>query len=94
MDLRNPLVMALRRELVQRELLTPALLLLTSHRPLAFVASQLLYLLAPLAALAGQPRLQPWAELFSDPDRLAEFERLLAEEGVTSTEHSAHDGRS
>ncbi|HMN27549.1 MAG TPA: hypothetical protein PKE45_05280 [Caldilineaceae bacterium] len=94
MDLHNPPVTSFRRELVRRDLLTPALLLLTSHRPLAFVVSQLLYLLEPLAALAGQQRLQPWAELLSDPDRLAEFERLLAEEGVTSTEHSAYDGRS
>jgi hypothetical protein len=84
---------ALRRVLARRNLLTPALLLLTSHRPLAFVAGQLLYLLEPLAGLAGQPRLQPWAELLSDPDRLAELERLLAEENVTSTEHTPYDGQ-
>ena len=65
--------------LAQRELTLPCLLFVVSHRPCAFVAGQLLYLLAPLAAIVGQSAWQDWAALFSQPDGVAWLEeRLMA----------------
>jgi hypothetical protein len=51
----------------RRDLDTPVRLLLESHRPLAFIAGQALYLIAPLAALLGEPRIQTWAARLSAP---------------------------
>jgi hypothetical protein len=65
------------RALADRELLTPALLLLAGHKPLAFVAGQVLYGLAPIAALLGAQSLQAWAALLSAPDGPAQLQRAL-----------------
>ena len=63
--------------LARRELLTPALLLLAGHRPLAFVAGQLLYGLAPVAALFGLAGCQDWARLLSHPHGAAQLQQAL-----------------
>lgn len=58
---------------LRRDLRAPVQLLLESHRPLAFVAGQALYVVAPLAALLGEPRVAEWAArlsaMSSDPAR-------------------------
>ena len=64
--------------LAQRELTLPCLLFVVSHRPCAFVAGQLLYLLAPLAAIVGQSTWQDWAALLSQPDGVVWLEKQLA----------------
>lgn len=51
----------------RRDLDTPMRLLLESHRPLAFVAGQALYLLAPLATLLGERSVETWAARLSAP---------------------------
>ena len=45
----------------RRQLLAPLLLYVSSHAPLAFVAGQALYVVAPLAALLGWRAPQGWA---------------------------------
>jgi hypothetical protein len=52
----------------QRGLTTPALLVLAGHRPLAFVAGQMLYAAAPLCALIGWDGASAWAAALSAPD--------------------------
>jgi hypothetical protein len=49
----------------RRQLSGPLLLLLASHRPLAFVAGQLLYVAAPLAGLLGWRSVDAWAAWLS-----------------------------
>jgi hypothetical protein len=66
---------AASRPLAERGLLTPALCFLASHRPLAFLTGQVLYLVEPLATLMGRPGLNTWAELISDPQGLDQLER-------------------
>ena len=63
--------------LARHEMLTPALLLLAGHRPLAFVVGQLLYGLAPVAALFGLAGCQDWARLLSDPHGAAQLQQAL-----------------
>lgn len=63
--------------LAQHDLLTPGLLLLAGHRPLAFVAGQLLHVLAPTAALLGVSSLHDWATLLSDPRGAASLQQAL-----------------
>ncbi len=65
--------------LAQRELALPCLLFVASHRPCAFVVSQLLYVLAPLAAILGLPAWQAWAALLSEPVGVAWLEQTLIE---------------
>ena len=84
---------ALRHELARRDLLTPALALLMSHRPLAFAAGQLLHLLDPLAILAGRRGLAEWATLLSDPEQLAQLEGGWCDPSPARGEH-ADDSRS
>jgi hypothetical protein len=64
----------------RRQLTTPLLLLLASHRPLTFVTGQLLYTLAPLAALMGWAEAGDWAALLSAPDANQRLTELLAKE--------------
>lgn len=52
----------------RRQLTNTLLLLLASHRPLTFVTGQLLYTLAPLAALLGWEGISGWAAYLSAPD--------------------------
>jgi hypothetical protein len=84
---------AMRQELARRELLTPVLVLLASHRPLAFAAGQLLYLLDPLAALAGRPHLSAWAATLSDPVALAELAQTWCNPSPASLEDQQDDDR-
>ncbi len=72
--------------LAQRELTLPCLLFVVSHRPCAFVVGQLLYVLAPLAAILGQPVWQDWAALLSQPNGAAWLEQRLAD---AAAEHIA-----
>jgi hypothetical protein len=58
----------LTETLHRRQLTTAALLLLASHRPLAFVTGQLLYALAPLGLLLGWESVTDWADLLSAPN--------------------------
>jgi hypothetical protein len=51
----------------QRDLTLPLLCFIAGHRPLAFLAGQMLYLVEPLAGLLGQGSVRAWAALFSDP---------------------------
>jgi hypothetical protein len=52
----------------RRQLTTPLLLMMASHRPLAFVTGQLLFALAPLCLLLGWDAVSNWATLLSAPD--------------------------
>jgi hypothetical protein len=61
----------------RRQMSTTLLLLLASHRPLTFFTGQLLYALAPLAALVGLERIDAWAALLSAPDANARLTALL-----------------
>jgi hypothetical protein len=72
-----PNVEAIAALLHRRQLATPLLLLLASHRPLTFVAGQLLYLLAPLGALLGWVEIDAWAALLSAPDAHARLSASL-----------------
>lgn len=85
---------ALTRPLARRDLLTPALCFLACHRPLAFVTGQFLYLLEPLATLVGRPGLAAWADLVSDPHRLAELEYIWSlQPGAATSSLEYHDHR-
>ena len=79
------------RALAQRELTRPCLLFVVSHRPCAFVVGQLLYLIAPLAAILGQSAWQEWAALLSQPQGAAWLEQRLAE---AAAEQSARQSSS
>ncbi len=73
----TPRIRQTMQEAANRGLSGPLLLFMAGHRPLAFVASQLLTLVAPTAALIGYPELQEWAELLSDPHSLDRLEHTL-----------------
>jgi hypothetical protein len=51
----------------QRALALPLLCFIAGHRPLAFLAGQLLYVVEPLAGLLGQQGWRSWAALLSEP---------------------------
>jgi hypothetical protein len=72
----EPLAAALER----RGLAAPALLFVAGHRPLAFVAGQLLAVAAPLAAVLGQTRVMDWAHLLSTPEGVDGLQAALAAE--------------
>lgn len=84
-ELSAPFYQRMVRHIAQREMALPLLCLVAGHRPLAFVAGQILYLLEPLAAIGGQSRWQMWAALLSDP---AGYD-LLTETLARSTETSS-----
>ena len=54
--------------LARRQMVAPALLFLTGHRPLIFFAGQGLALAAPLAGLLGAGELDDWAALLTHPE--------------------------
>lgn len=60
------------KELQKREMLTSVLLLLASHRPLAFIAAQLLYLIEPVAFLIGHNQCSEWAKILGSNEQLTE----------------------
>jgi hypothetical protein len=62
----------------RRQLTTPLLLLLASHRPLTFIAGQFFYLLAPLGLLLGWESISEWAALLSAPEANQRLTTLLA----------------
>jgi len=73
--------------LSERQLFLPALLFLAAHRPLAFIAGQMLYLGAPLAEMFVGPAWSDWATLFSarhGPQLLEQY--LRAEPAQDETE--------
>jgi hypothetical protein len=63
----------------ERQMELPLLLLLASHRPLAFVAGQLLLLALPLTLLMPALPLRVWAELLSHPQGPTLLQRRLAD---------------
>lgn len=63
--------------LARRRMLLPALLLLTSHTPLAFVTGQALWLLSPFDLLFPNANLGDWARLLSHPQAAASLKRLM-----------------
>ena len=52
----------------RRRMSTPLRLFAEGHAPLAFIAGQALYMIAPLAALLGWAAPQDWAERLSQPN--------------------------
>lgn len=77
--------------LARRRLLLPALLFLSAHRPLAFLAGQLLWMAQPVGGLlllspGMQNALEDWARLLSHPQGPAALEQMLA----TQTYHHGH----
>ena len=62
---------------MRRRMATPALLFLVSHRPLAFVTSQLLYALQPLADLLEIDTYTDFASILSTPDGQRRLEAAL-----------------
>ena len=65
------------RQIQKREMVLPALLLLTAHQPLAFVAGQILHVASPLAQMSGWRQCADWANLLSSPNGLSQLEGLL-----------------
>lgn len=63
----------------ERQMELPLLLLLASHRPLAFVAGQLLLLALPLTLLMPALPLRVWAEILSHPQGPTLLQRRLAD---------------
>jgi hypothetical protein len=55
----------------------PLLLFLTSHRPLAFVAGQTLWLCTPFELLIPELRLGDWAALLSHPQSSNLLEQMM-----------------
>jgi hypothetical protein len=80
-----PELASLRSYAARRGLATPLLLLVASHRPLAFAAGQMLHLAAPLGALAGWTGLDGWAAALSDPAAAARLEAALRPTGQEET---------
>lgn len=78
MDKRTLNLDALLAIAAERQLTTPLLLFLVSHRPLAFFAGQTLYALAPLAALLGLHQTSAWADLLSAPNATQAIEAMLS----------------
>jgi hypothetical protein len=58
-------------------MVTPALLYLFAHRPLAFATGNVLAVAAPLAAVFGAPQVQAWAELLLSPEGVASLAAAL-----------------
>ncbi len=75
--------------LEQHELALPCLLFVASHRPCAFVVSQLLYVLAPMAAILGVRAWQAWAALLSEPGGVAWLEQRLADTALAANDADA-----
>lgn len=73
-----------------RKLETPVLLLLASHRPVAFITGQFALALVPLADLFDIGACRTWAYVLSDPDALDRLEQTLA----CSPQRSNTDGPS
>ena len=62
----------------QRRMVLPAVLFVAGHRPLAFIFSQVLLILQPMAALLGADGLASWAHLLSHPGGPAALSDRLA----------------
>ncbi|MFN8488543.1 MAG: hypothetical protein U0350_13165 [Caldilineaceae bacterium] len=63
--------------MAEYNLALPCLLFVVSHRPCAFLTGQLLYVVAPLAALLGFSACQEWAALLSQPEGVLWLEQAL-----------------
>ena len=63
--------------LARRRMRWPALLLLSSHAPLAFVTGQALWLCSPFELLVPGAHLGDWARLLSHPQGGAALKRLV-----------------
>lgn len=76
-----PQVDALLVYVARRRLLLPVLLFVTAHRPLGFVAGQLLFAVQPLTLLFPSLDLRVWAETLSSVDGLRCVEEKLSAVG-------------
>jgi hypothetical protein len=74
----DPLASPLVASLGRRGMATPALLFVTAHMPLAFVAGHLLAVVAPVATMLGAPHLMDWARLLASPDGVDRLTKALA----------------
>lgn len=76
--------------LQNKRMIGPGLLFLASHRPLAFVAGQMLYALQPITDLFDDVALSHAAELLSSPDGPALLGQALTDaqdrEQITAAE--------
>lgn len=72
-----PFYSHLRQYITQRELESPALCLLVSHRPLAFVAGQFLYFLEPILGMFGLVDCRTWAQVLSEPEDVRLWDAYL-----------------
>jgi len=63
--------------LARRQLALPALLFLTAHAPLRFLAGHALATAAPVAGLLGFTIVQNLADVLSDADTFAELEQAV-----------------
>lgn len=70
------------QQIRDKSMLVPALLFLSAHRPLAFVAGQFLHGIDPLVGLFDVPQFSGIAELLSSPDGVQRLEELLHESAV------------
>jgi hypothetical protein len=75
------------RYIGQRDLALPLLCFIAGHRPLAFMAGQMLYLFEPLAGLLGQSSVRAWAALLSDPAGPALLTQTLTSPSPDSARH-------
>ncbi len=64
--------------ITKREMVLPSLVFLASHRPLAFVVGQMLYVASPMAGLLGWSGCNGWADILSDPEGPAMLEQALS----------------
>ncbi len=69
----------------RRQMSTPFLLFLASHRPLTFVTGQLLYVVAPCVAILGWEEVTEWAALLSAPDASQQLTTMLTKIEFTQT---------
>ena len=65
-----------------REMQIPGLLFFASHRPLAFLVAQILYLVEPIAGLIGWQECAKWATILGEPEKKA-VEKKAVEKKAT-----------
>jgi hypothetical protein len=80
----DPLATPLAASLGRHGMVTPALLYLTAHRPLAFAAGHLVAVVAPVVAVLGAPHLMAWAQLLTSPEGVDRLAAALAAAEATA----------
>ena len=85
-------VQQIAQAIARRRMATPALLFLVSHRPLGFVAGQLLYSLQPLADLLDVSACTEFAAILSAPDGAGRLAAALTETETPSGSNTNSNG--